>query len=265
MIDYLNSFGIPQCFKETNGKNVKVAVLDTGVFNHKDLIIKERKDFTNSKKQEFAEHGTNVCGIIAGQKYGIAKKVELYSCKIIDDSLQIKHTYLNDAISWCIDNNINIINLSLGSKIDDYQTHNIIKEAYNKNIIVVCAAGDFKYGFSFFPSQYIETISVVGITKVNSKFSFDNTKEKIDFAINCENIFTTSLNDKYVYSFGTSMSVAFVTGTISLILSKNNKEMNIIELRNFLSNISFDLKYLDNSPLNGFGLIDVNKLKRRNG
>lgn len=265
MIDYLNSFGIPQCFKETKGRTVKIAVLDTGVFNHKDLIIKERKDFTNSKKQEYAEHGTNVCGIIAGQKHGIAKEVELYSCKIIDDSLQIKHTYLNDAISWCIENDINIINLSLGSKIDDYRTYKLIKEACEKNIVIVCAAGDFKYGFSFFPSQYIETISIAGITKVNSKFSFDNIREKIDFAINCENVYTTTTNDKYEYTFGASMSVAFMTGIISLILSKNNKELNIIRLRETLSNISFDIKYLDNSSLNGFGLIDVNKLKRRNG
>ena len=64
--------GVPNFWKYTKGKGVKVAVLDTGIaYKHPDLegAISDMKDFTNSPSgiSDMNGHGTHCAGIIAAR------------------------------------------------------------------------------------------------------------------------------------------------------------------------------------------------------
>ena len=71
-----------------SGKNVNIAVLDTGVFKHKQLdgCIKHFMDFVGGKETCYDDngHGTHVCGILSAADIGMAPGAGLYVFKVLD-------------------------------------------------------------------------------------------------------------------------------------------------------------------------------------
>lgn len=74
-------------------KKFSVAIIDSGVFPHKDLTEKRKqiivfKDFVNHKKNPYDDsgHGTAVAGIIAGngENEGLASFVDVVGIKVLD-------------------------------------------------------------------------------------------------------------------------------------------------------------------------------------
>ena len=83
-------------FRESYSPQINVAVLDTGIFRHRDFDnrIVAFKDFVNGKNIVYDDsgHGTHVSGIIAGNgfssrgKYrGIAPMAGIVSVKVLDE------------------------------------------------------------------------------------------------------------------------------------------------------------------------------------
>lgn len=158
----------------TTGKNVTVAIIDSGVAPHPDLEgkIVASVDYVYGKKEPYDDmgHGTHVAGIVAGRgklskgKYrGIAPDAKIAALKVLGarDDLSIADVADNiiNAINWCINNknkfNIKAINMSLGLPIkgvtrtrQDGQPLlydpfiDIINRAINSGITVVVSAGN---------------------------------------------------------------------------------------------------------------------------
>ncbi|MFA7746556.1 S8 family serine peptidase, partial [Salinicoccus roseus] len=64
-------------------------------------------------------HGTAIAGIIAAKDnsfglVGIAPDTEIYSVKVLNSEAKGSLDTLVKGIEWCIDNNIQVINLSFG-------------------------------------------------------------------------------------------------------------------------------------------------------
>ncbi len=145
-----------------SGKNVTVAVLDTGIAMHPDFgdRILTFRDFVNGKKEPYDDsgHGTHVCGIIGGNglasdgKYkGIAPKVNFVVGKILDKNGDGVMEDMVEAIIWILQNaeqyNIRILNISVGvGKMLNNHKEEMLKEklesAWQKGLLVVCAAGN---------------------------------------------------------------------------------------------------------------------------
>lgn len=257
-VNYLNSLGIPEYLKSNQGKRIKVAVLDVGFEYHRDINFKQIINFTTDNKTK-SNHGNHVCGIIAGKRYGIAKEVDLYGCKVIDDNLNGNWKILKNAISWCVENKIDVINISLGGFETNNELHEIIKKAYLKNTIITCAVGNINKSYSLYPANYDETISVLGSRNVITKHSIKYIDDKVDYIVPCENIYSTCLDNKYCRLTGTSMAVPFITGIVALILS--NKKCSFDEVKKEISKISMNVNYIENDSLNNYGIIDFKKLK----
>lgn len=144
--------------KVTNSKNrkVKIAVIDSGIYKeHEDLygIIVKEFNAINQDEQVIDEfgHGTAIAGIIGGLNneigvVGIATNIEIYDVKVLDKYGRGDVRDLITAIDWCIEQNIDIINISFGYQTESVELKSAIDRAVDEGIILVAAAGN-TYGF----------------------------------------------------------------------------------------------------------------------
>ena len=138
------------------GKGVGVAVIDTGVSPHYDLIkpknrIVAFKDLLSHKELPYDDdgHGTHVAGIIAGNGYtsckymGTAPCANIIAIKALDDSGNGTESDILAALQWIVNNgqyfNIRVINLSLGIKVEP---------PYDDDPLIKGANAAVRYGYS---------------------------------------------------------------------------------------------------------------------
>lgn len=72
---------------------------------------------------------------------GISKSVSIYDVKVLDDNLKGDIDNIIKGITWSIKNDVNIIHMSFGFQRYNKELHDAIKNAKNKGIILVAAAG----------------------------------------------------------------------------------------------------------------------------
>ncbi len=173
-----------------DGEGIKIAVIDTGVDHlHPDLFgfgpggkIVGGFNFIDESKMpvDTNGHGTEVSGIIAsdGQLSGIAPKASIFAYKVSDDGENVSSDLIIKAINKAIEDDVDIINISLGvnktnSKIDD-----VVSKATRNGIVVVVAAGNDGPGLETIgsPGQSIDAITV-GATYNNITASLVATLE----------------------------------------------------------------------------------------
>lgn len=150
--------------KNLTGKNVTIAIIDTGIYPHKDLTTPQNrilyfKDFINNKKTPYDDngHGTHCAGDAAGNGTmskglykGPAYDANLIGVKVLDKNGSGNISTIIRGLEWCIKNksnyNIKIISLSLGylsqSSYKDDLLCRVCENAYTSGIIVCCAAGN---------------------------------------------------------------------------------------------------------------------------
>lgn len=219
---------------KTAGKNVKVAVIDSGIEHHKDLYKNIKGEF-NAIDPEIPAideqgHGTHVAGIIAAENnhtgvVGVAPNVSLYAVKVLDAYGLGYLSDVTEGIEWCINNEIDIINLSFDTKEDMPILRDSITRAIDARIIVVSVAGNTYGGNTTYPATYDGVISVSAFDKNFNVAEFSATG-KIDFCEPGVEILSTYLNDKYSTLSGTSMAAPHVTGVLALILANRENDLN---------------------------------------
>lgn len=240
------------------GKDITVAVIDTGIFPHPDLIYPESRivgwhDLVNERSTPYDDngHGTHVSGIIAGNgsasrgKYrGMAPEAKLVGIKVLDRNGEGNTSDVISALEWCIDNqktyNIRAINLSLGSAAQDTARQDplcrVVSAAWSNGMVVCVAAGN--------DGPDTRTINTPGITpnaitvgnlddkgtadpaddSVSDSSSrgptIDNTM-KPDILAPGTNIASLRAGGGYRSLSGTSMATPMVTGAVAQILQKS--------------------------------------------
>ncbi|ARS64946.1 Tk-subtilisin precursor [Candidatus Nitrosomarinus catalina] len=137
-----------------DGSGVKVAVIDTGVdFNHPDLwgwgpdgkVIGGYNFIqTNQLPMDKNGHGTKVAGIIAadGSILGIAPKAKILAYKVSEDGEGVSSELISGAIEKAIEDEADIINISLGVNRTNSKIDSAVNYALEKGIFVVTAAGN---------------------------------------------------------------------------------------------------------------------------
>lgn len=233
----------PKVWNESKGKGIKVAVLDTGCdISHPDL--KDRvvggRNFTdddNSDPNSFRDyngHGTHVAGTIAAHEndagvIGVAPEADLLIVKVLNKDGSGQYEWIINGIHYAIEQNADIISMSLGGPADVPELHDAIKAAVDKNILVVCAAGNEGDGddstdeFAY-PGCYNEVISVGAVNLKRDSSEFTNSHNEIDLVAPGEGILSTFLNGKYATLSGTSMAAPHVSGALALIKEFANRQ-----------------------------------------
>jgi len=215
-------------FDGLTGAGIKVAVVDTGIdYNHPDLagnckggvnIINTRKSYKDDNG-----HGTHVAGIIAAEDneigvIGVAPEAWLYGVKVLDRRGSGYISDVIDGITWCIENGVDIANMSLGTDADIQSLQDACDAAYDAGLLLVAAAGN-DGGAVDFPAAYDSVIAVAATDVSDVRPNWSSHGPQVLLAAPGVEILSTWKGGGYRTEDGTSMASPHVAGTVALNLA----------------------------------------------
>ena len=210
---------------------VTVAVIDSGL-NISD-VEKSRivggYSFTDSDwKTDENGHGTDITKVILSNTFD---NVSVMPLKIVGKDGTTNLESLLFAMRKAIDEQVNVINISLSGEGESKLLENLINEATSKNIIVNVAAGnDGSDENKFFPANIKSAIAVGSLDKDNNIASFSNHGSDVDIYVNGVNV---QVEEAEVS--GTSMSTALVSSYAAMLkgyMSTMDRDMALEILKN---------------------------------
>lgn len=265
---YLDQISAQQAIAlQTGSSSVFVAVVDGAVYSqHDDVTIVKQYDAENKilnsnpptttgdAAYEWS-HGTHCAGLIAATNNNwqgissVGSGVSLIGVKTArnsDGSL----LYFWDGVVWAIENGAHILSLSVGSFSYSMALQEIIDVAYEKNIVVLAAAGNENVTQRTYPAAYNHVIGVASVSANDKKSDFSNFGDWVDIsapggnlsgtyyellsttyvdasyggmgiAANARTINGNTVTGKYHMMAGTSMATPVAAGVVALMRSAN--------------------------------------------
>jgi subtilisin family serine protease len=247
----------------TGSDKVVVAVLDSGVdYTHEDLApniwvrpaslapyhdnelgtIEDENGFnaidTESDPMDDNGHGTHCAGIIGAEGSndigisGVNWKVKIMPLKFMNAGGYGTTKDAIEAINYVIDRkkagvNVRIISASWGSTQKSRALEEVIRKAYDNDILFVAAAGNASTNNDrspHYPSSYNvpNVISVAALNRNDELATFSNYGVKsVAIAAPGVDILSTWLGNEYEEKSGTSMATPVVSGVAALIVAEN--------------------------------------------
>ncbi|WP_421383803.1 S8 family peptidase [Bacillus salacetis] len=268
----------PQLWKAgVKGNGVTIAVLDTGCdLNHEELQgrVVGKRNFTDDDDSDeenvtdYNGHGTHVAGTIAANEngqgvIGVAPEASLLIIKVLaGEQGSGRYDWIVDGIQYAIDQGVDVISMSLGGPADYPPLQKVIKQAVDKNISVVCAAGnegdeDADTDEFSYPACYNEVISVGAIDFDRKSSYFTNSNNEVDLVAPGEKILSTIPGGKYAKFSGTSMAAPHVSGALALVklLEESNFDRKLSECELYAQLVRRTIPLSYPKSLEGNGLL----------
>jgi subtilisin family serine protease len=223
------SFGLP---KELKGRGVKIAIIDSGRPNHKDIKaeITDCIDVSVESKSCIDDergHSTMVSGLIGSNNptalIGIAPESSLLFAKVTNKNGESSLNSIVSGILWAVVKEVDVILIPLGCDTHYMLLHDAIKKASQSGICIVAA---YKEGKTEYPANYDEVLSVkVSKSKRTKKLGGTNSTSK-EISFKDQDFYTTYLNQKYIQTSGSSLTSSLSAGLCALIIEQHrlNKE-----------------------------------------
>jgi thermitase len=248
-------------------EKVVIAIVDTGVdLNHPDLKNRLTKGYNVIENTNFPDddngHGTHVAGIIASETNnqeggaGITWYNKIMPIKAMGPEGYGTSFDIAKGVIWAVEHGANVINLSLGNYQPSKLMKDAVKYAFDRNVVIVAAAGNDNSNQTSYPAAYPEVIGVSAMDYTGMRASFSNYGDYIDVTAPGVQIPSTYFNQQYAALSGTSMATPHVAGLAGLIFSANPKLSNH-EVINIIKNTAYDLGTPGDDFEFGHGLIDV--------
>lgn len=255
----------PKVWKHSKGEGVKVGIIDTGIdLSHPDLKdnIKETHGVLPCKNiDDDNGHGTHVAGIIAAIDndigvVGVSPDIEIYSAKAFNGRGRGRVSHIVESLAWCIEKQVDVINMSFGFSIKSIALERAIKQAYRHNILMVAAAGNSGgENEVMYPAKYPEVIAVAASDIKDNVAIFSSGGPEVDVIAPGVGITSTYKNGLYRKLSGTSMAAPHVVGAAALMLSLSKIKPKYIKM--LLSNTAQDLGH--SKEKQGSGLVNVSR------
>ncbi|MFM9282190.1 S8 family peptidase [Paenibacillus jiagnxiensis] len=202
-------------------ENVKIGLIDVGITTHPNLNLVK---LSNSLSNDIG-HGTIVASIIGSKSTPINPyKGLLPGAKIYAYNL---NSYFSTddliyAIQAMIDNDVDVISLSISSQKSSISLEKIIKKAVTEGIIIVASAGNSGIEEKLYPSAYDipEVISVGSLDNNYNISDFSTYNNNIDIFFTGEEITAIGPNAGEINEYsGSSVAVPFVTSLVALTIA----------------------------------------------
>jgi subtilisin family serine protease len=226
------ALNLPRAHQFGRGAGVVVAVIDTGVSPHPDLLpnLMPGYDFVegdadpsdarnglddngNGRVDEVFGHGTHVAGVIKL----VAPDARIMPLRVLDADGSGLMLDVAQAFAYAINNGAHVINLSLGSQAPSALLEDLVQQAAARNIIVVASAGNLADDREQYPAASSCAIGVISVDVVDNVSAFSNYGKWVDFSAPGEAIYSTFPPNGYAHWSGTSMATPFVAGQAAIL------------------------------------------------
>jgi type VII secretion-associated serine protease mycosin len=255
----LNMLDVPSAWSVTEGANVTVAVIDSGVnpdVSDLDGAVIPGSDFTDlstsSSNPHWGQHGTWMASIIAGRGngyddgiIGVAPEAKILSIRVIPDMNdpgykkydtepegQIQDE-LADGIREAVRDHAEVISMSIGYSAPSGTVRAALQYAYDHGVVLVASAGNSgdndeqhtrsgAHGWApvSFPAEYPGVLSVGAVNMQEQPASFSSGNLSVKVAAPGEGVPAQGRNGLYYTVNGTSPACALVAGVAALIKSR---------------------------------------------
>ncbi len=221
------------------GVGVVVAVLDTGADIDHELLagriapggydfVDDDTDIADEASgldldgdglpDELHGHGTFVAGIVAT----VAPDATILPIRVLNSEGYADLFRIVQGIYYAIDQDVDVINLSLGTKSQNIILRNAVADAYEAGIVVVAAVGDDdRQNPVQVPASEDTTLAVAATEDDDARCDFSNYGSHVAITAPGRDIVSAMPGGAYAEASGTSISTAFVSGTVALLRSAN--------------------------------------------
>ncbi|WP_346845080.1 S8 family serine peptidase [uncultured Rothia sp.] len=294
---WLTDYNFDKVWKESTGKGVTVAVIDTGVdASHQDLknnVLKGWDASGNGNKNGWEgigvepEHGTLVASIIAGHGHedggstgnsswpgkpagivGVAPEAKILPISLeIGASETAIHKSIDEqipqAVRYAVDHGADIINLSVGSNKTSWPQSwdSAFAYAEEKGVLVVAAAGNRGSGLTQVGAPAtIPGVLTVGGVDSRRQDSWSSSSQGISIAVVApsEELIGAIPANKYALWSGTSGSAPMVSALAALIKSQH-PELTSAQIIQRIIDSADDAGEPGRDPIFGYGIINPEK------
>ncbi len=242
---------------EFRGDGVKVAIIDSGLsVAHSDLDASSGFDFTGDQgsdtswRDDVVSHGTHVAGTVSALHdekgiRGFAPEAALVALKIFPGG---RFSDLIKSLDKCISEQVDVVNLSLGSRKKSELLQQKIQQAKERGVACIAAAGNSGNEVQY-PAAFAEVLAVAAIGKFGAfpedsyhkrqigeytstdgqyfAARFTCFGDEIDLCAPGVGVLSTVPDGGYAAWDGTSMASPHVAGIAAILLQarKNIRDM----------------------------------------
>ncbi|MEU0007368.1 type VII secretion-associated serine protease mycosin [Streptomyces sp. NPDC006314] len=249
----LQRVNLDELWRQSKGKNVRVAVIDTGVDTANPQLTKavdaslgtnllpskDKKGQPIERGNKYGTtdtvgHGTRVAGIIAARPMkgtgfaGLAPEATIIPIKQNDAEGHGTADTLAEGIKHAIKAKAQVINISqdTANAVDAPDLHNAINEALTNDIVVVASAGNGGLGGNVkktYPASYEGVLAVAASDRNNERAAFSQSGDFVGIAAPGVDMISTVPKGGHCTDNGTSFSAPYVAGVAALIKAKHPK------------------------------------------
>lgn len=253
----------PICWDASKGKDITVAVLDTGVSPHPDLdgnLLTGISFVPGETWHDGNGHGTHVAGTIAARDngsgvVGVAPSASIKPMKVLSNSGSGQWSWLMQAL-YQLEKNytwIDVANMSLGGQgapdaLEDYCRY------ASRHCLLVAAAGNESTGVGH-PAKYDSVLAVSALDNSNNLASFSNRGPEVELSAPGVGILSLRPGGGYATLSGTSMASPHVAGVAALCRG-THRYSDMDDIRNILQLTATDLGTPGRDNNFGYGLVN---------
>jgi subtilisin len=258
----------------STGKDIKVAVLDTGIDRkHPDLepnYVDGVSFVPGTTPMDDQGHGTHCAGVIAAARngkgvVGVAPNASLYAVKVLDKDANGLFSWSIAGIDWCMRNKINIVSMSLGCESVPTALELICKSAWSSGLLIVAGAGNQDGNLAppqrsnvEYPARYKDVIGVSSIDASNVIAPNSARGPEVDLCAPGVSIKSTLPGDRYGLLSGTSVACPHVAGVAALTWAAHlSSGITNEQVWNVIASTAHDLGRPGRDSSYGYGCVNA--------
>jgi hypothetical protein len=258
----LQKLSLADVHRMVRGTNVPIAVIDSEIdAAHPDLegAVTQRYDAVGTPDKPHP-HGTGMAGAIGAHQrlLGTAPAARLLAVHAFSTSAATpESTTFNilKGINWAVNQGVRVINMSFAGPKDP-SLERALKVAYDKNIMLIAAAGNAgPKSPPLYPGAYPDVIAVTATDVDDKLFAGANRGKYVSVSAPGVDILVPAPESTYQLTTGTSVAAAEVSGIVALLVERNPK-LTPADVRRILQASAKRLAPGERDDNFGSGLID---------